>query len=175
MGLVLCSRTKRLMAAWITTMDRRRRARAAVRQLREEAFDSVEPRAGCRHEVEGPARMTVEPFAHLRVLVRSVVVEDCVDLLSDRDRGLDSVEVVNELLVAVPLNVPDGAVDHVQRGEDWCHAACSRGSACRQPFFIGRPGCVPVEGLDRTRAPAVRDRARPRRAPSRRTADRSRA
>ena len=60
----------------------------ALGELGEEAFDGVEPGAGCRHEVEGPARVAVEPLAHLGVLVRGVVVEDGVDVLAGRDLRL---------------------------------------------------------------------------------------
>ena len=67
-----------------------------------------------------PAGMAVEPRAHLRVLVRGVVVEDGVNLAAGRHRGLDGVEEADKLLVAVPLHVPadHGAVEHVQRGEE---------------------------------------------------------
>jgi hypothetical protein len=53
------------------------------------------------------------------VLVRGVVVEDGVDLLPAGTARLDGVEEADELLVAVPLHVAadDGAVEHVQRGE----------------------------------------------------------
>ena len=41
----------------------------------EEALDSVEPRAGGRREVEGEARVSVEPLPHFRMLVGGVVVD----------------------------------------------------------------------------------------------------
>jgi len=41
----------------------------AARQLGEEAFDGTEPGAGCRREVELPARMAGEPGADLVLLV----------------------------------------------------------------------------------------------------------
>ena len=56
-------------------------------------------------EVEGPARVAVEPPADLRVFVRGVVVEDRVDVLAIRDRGLDGVEEADELLMAMPGHV----------------------------------------------------------------------
>ena len=59
----------------------------ALGQLGEEALDRVEPGAGGRREVEGEARMAVEPGAHLRVLVGGVVVEDDVDDLAGRHLG----------------------------------------------------------------------------------------
>ena len=53
--------------------------------------------------------MAVEPLAHFRVLVRGVVVEDRVDVLAMRDRGLDGIEEADELLMAMALHV---AADH---------------------------------------------------------------
>ena len=74
-------------------------------ELGEEAFDGIQPGAGCRHEVEGPAGMAVEPCADLRVLVGGVVVEDGVDVAVGRHRALDGVEEADELLVAMPGHV----------------------------------------------------------------------
>ena len=71
-----------------------------LREFGEKALDGVEPGAGCRHEVEGPAGMAVEPRADLRVFVCGVVIEDGVDLLVLRDRSLDGVEEADELLMA---------------------------------------------------------------------------
>ena len=45
----------------------------------EEALDGIEPRARGRREMEGPARMALEPGADFVLLVRRVVVEDDVD------------------------------------------------------------------------------------------------
>ena len=55
---------------------------AAVGELGEESFDSVEPRGRSWREMEGPTGVLREPFAHLRVLVGGIVVDDCVDRLS---------------------------------------------------------------------------------------------
>ena len=48
-------------------------AEAASGELGEEAFDGVEPGGRCRGEVDGPARMSGEPGAHLRMLVGGIV------------------------------------------------------------------------------------------------------
>jgi hypothetical protein len=48
----------------------------------EEALDGVEPRGGCRGEVEGPAGMTRKPSPHGGMLVGGVIVEDGVDRLA---------------------------------------------------------------------------------------------
>jgi hypothetical protein len=50
-----------------------------ARQLGEEALDRVEPGGRGRREVEGPVRMSEQSFAHLRMLVGRVVVDDGVD------------------------------------------------------------------------------------------------
>jgi hypothetical protein len=51
---------------------------ASLRQLGEEAFDRIEPRARGWREVESEALMAVELGMHLGVLVSGVVVEDAV-------------------------------------------------------------------------------------------------
>ena len=48
-------------------------------QLGKVAFHGIEPGARCRREVEDEALVPVEPGAHLRMLVRCVVVEDEMD------------------------------------------------------------------------------------------------
>ena len=108
------------MAAWRSTTERKTpRFSRRLDELGEEALDGVEPGARGRREVEGEARMAVEPGAHLRVLVGGVVVEDDVDGLAGRHLGLDGVEEADELLMAVALHVAadDGAVEHVEGGE----------------------------------------------------------
>lgn len=57
----------------------------------EEPLDGIEPGAGGRREVEGPARMAREPGADLVLLVCGVVVEDHVDGLVGRHLALDAV------------------------------------------------------------------------------------
>ena len=63
----------------------------------EEPLDGVEPRAGGRGEVEGEARVAVEPLANLWMLVGGVVVEDHVHDLSSRHLRLNGVEEADEL------------------------------------------------------------------------------
>ena len=74
-------------------------------QFGEEALDGVEPRTRCWREVEGPARMPVEPRHYLRRLVGGIVVEDDVDDLARRNVALDPVQKANELLMPVALHV----------------------------------------------------------------------
>lgn len=61
----------------------------SARQLGEEAFDGVEPRARGRGEMEGPSRILFEPCPDRLVLVGGVVVEDGVDRRGGGHRAVD--------------------------------------------------------------------------------------
>ena len=52
------------------------------------------------------------------MLVGGVVVEDDMDDLADRDRGLNGIEEADEILMPVALHVAadDGAVEHIEGG-----------------------------------------------------------
>jgi hypothetical protein len=69
--------------------------------------------------VEGPARVAIEPSGDFRVLVASVIVEDAVDELAGRDRGLDGVEETDELLVPMALHAAteDRTLEDIEGGE----------------------------------------------------------
>ena len=86
----------------------------------EEGLDCIQPGAGCRSEVEGPARVPGEPSQDLRLLMSGIVVQNDMDGLADRYRRLDRVEEANELLVPMALHAAanDGAVEHVEGGEE---------------------------------------------------------
>src|SRR5205085_11034273 len=60
-------------------------SQALAGQSGEEIFDGVEPGAGGRGEMEGPARMADEPGLDLGVLVGCVIVDNGVDQLASRD------------------------------------------------------------------------------------------
>ena len=92
---------------------------AASGQLGEEALDGIEPRAGCRHEMEGPARMPGQPGTDFRLFVGRIVVEDDMDGLVGGHLGFDGVEEPNKLLMPVTLHVAADhrAVEDVERGE----------------------------------------------------------
>ena len=92
---------------------------AATGELGKEALDRVKPRARRRREVEGEALVPIEPLAHLRMLMRTIVVEDHVDPLPRRNLPLDHIEEADELLMTMTLHVAadHGAVEHVERGE----------------------------------------------------------
>jgi hypothetical protein len=102
--------------------------------------------------VEGEALVTVEPGAHLRVLVDGIVVENDVNGLSGRDLGRDGVEEADELLMAMALHVlaDDGAVEHVeggeQRGRPMALVVVRQGS--EPPLLHGQAGLGAVERLN---------------------------
>src|SRR5271156_444372 len=125
---------------------------ASFGQGGEKPFDGVEPRGGCRREVEGPAGMAVEPLAHLGMFVRGVIVDDGVDRLSCRDLAFDGAEEADELLVSMALHV---AADH--RAVEDIHSGEQRRRA--MPDVVVRHGSGPallerqtrlgaIEGLD---------------------------
>src|SRR5271169_2873402 len=75
----------------------------------EKALVGVEPRGRRRGEVERPARMARQPFAHGWMLVGGIVVEDRMDRLAGGDFALEGVEKADELLMPMALHV---AADH---------------------------------------------------------------
>ena len=50
------------------------------------------------------ARMSIEPVAHLGMLMRAVIIEHDVDDLADRRLALDRIEKPDELLIPVGLH-----------------------------------------------------------------------
>src|SRR6266513_691364 len=124
------------MAACRSTMERKTpSSQALAGQSGEEIFDGVEPGAGGRGEMEGPARMTDEPGLDLGVLVGCVIVDNGVDQLASRDRAFDGVEEADELLMGMLLHAATEhhAVEHVEGGEQGGRAvgACNRVSWSR--------------------------------------------
>ena len=89
------------------------------RELGEEAFDGIEPRGRSRREVQGPARMSLQPFADFGMFVSGIVVDDGMDRLAFGDLSVDEIEEANELLVPMALHVAadDGAVEDIEGGE----------------------------------------------------------
>ena len=177
------------MAAWRSTTDRKTpRFKRRLDELGEEALDGIEPGARGRREVEDEARVPVEPGADLGMLVGGVVVEDDVDDLSGRNLGLDGVQEADELLMTVALHVAadDGAVEHVERGEQGrgAMALVVVGHGAGAALLHGQARLGAVERLDLAFLVDRQDdgvgrridiKRRPRRAVSRRTSDRSRA
>ena len=102
--------------------------------------------------MEDEALVPVEPGAHLRMLVRCVVVEDEMDDFSGRNLGVDGVQKADELLMTVPLHVAadDGSVEHVEGGEQGRGAMALVGVGhCSSPALLhGQARLGPVERLD---------------------------
>jgi len=92
---------------------------AFSRQGGEEGFDCVEPRSGCRRDVEPPAGMAHQPLLDLGMLVGGVVVDHSFDQFSGWHLTLDGVEEANEFGMAVALHAAadHGAVEHVEGGK----------------------------------------------------------
>jgi hypothetical protein len=69
--------------------------------------------------VEGEAPVPTEPGANLGMLMSGVIVENDVNSFAGRHLCLDGIEEADELLMAVALHVAadDGAIEHVERGE----------------------------------------------------------
>ena len=92
---------------------------ALARERREEILDRVQPGAGGRREMEGPARMPREPRLDLWMLVSGVVVDHRLNQLAGRNVTLDGVEEADELVMPMTLHAASdhGAVEHVEGGE----------------------------------------------------------
>jgi hypothetical protein len=118
----------------------------------EEGLDRIDPRAGGRREVEGPARMPDEPGADLGMLVGGVVVEDGVDQFAGRHGALDGIEEADELLMPVPRHAlaDDAAVEHVQRREQGRRAVSDVvvGHGAGPALLDRQPRLRPIERLD---------------------------
>ena len=118
----------------------------------EEALDGVEPGTGRRCEVKGEARVPVEPFAHLGMFVRGIIVEDHMHALAGGRGGIDGVQENDELLMPVAGHVsPDHrAIEDVERGEQRCGAVAFviMGHRAKPPFLERQTRLGPVKRLD---------------------------
>ena len=118
----------------------------------EEAFDGVEPRAGCWREVENKPLVAIEPAPDLWMLMGGVVVEDDVDGLVRRDLSVDHVQEPDELLVPVALHIASDncPVEDVQGGEErrGSVALVVVGHSAQTPLLHGQARLGAVERLD---------------------------
>ena len=85
----------------------------------EEGLYRIEPGAGCRREMKGPAGMALEPGHDLWMFVCGVVIEDRMDDFARRHLTFDGIEEADEFLVAVFLHAPtdDGSVEGIEGGK----------------------------------------------------------
>ena len=92
---------------------------APAGQRGKKAFDRIGPGARGRGEVKRPARMAAKPVSDLGMLVDGVIVEDCVNELAGRHRGLDPVEKPDEFLVAMARHAlaDDRAIEDIEGGK----------------------------------------------------------
>ena len=152
LGSWLVCATKRLMVAWRSTTSEDTALEALLGEFGEEPLDCVEPRARGGREVEGEARVSVEPLTHLRMLVDGVVVEDHVHKLSGRHLSLNSIQEANELLVTMALHTSanDLSFEHVESSEQRrCSVALVvMGHRAGAAFLHRQAGLGAVEGLD---------------------------
>ena len=122
------------------------------REFTEEALNEIQPRGGGRGEVELHSRVFLEPYPNSRMLVRSVVVENDVDVELGRDGPLDLTEESQEFLMPMARHafVEDLASGHVQSSEE------GRGTVTfvvmrhrsSTPFLQGQARLGAVQGLD---------------------------
>ena len=85
----------------------------------EEALDLIEPGGRGRGEVQVKARVLGQPCLNVAMLVRSVVVEDEVEIAFLRRLPVDGPQEAQELLMAVALHaLPDHrASGDIERGK----------------------------------------------------------
>src|SRR5665213_2213832 len=121
-------------------------------QLGEVTFHGVEPGARGRCEVEDEAHVPPEPTPYLGMLMGRVIIEDDVNDFSGGNLGFDGVEEADKLLMPVALHVAadDGAVEHVERGEQGRGAVplVIVGHRSGTPFLHGKARLGAVERLD---------------------------
>ena len=92
---------------------------AVLGELCEIPLDGVQPRRGGWGEMEGPARVALQPLIDLRMLVGGVIVDDGMNRLARWDSRLGDVQEADKLLMPVALHAAADhrAVEHVQRRE----------------------------------------------------------
>src|SRR5262249_6939880 len=120
LGSALVSAMKRSMAVSSSATDRNTpRLRRRLVRLAKKPSTALSHEAEVGVKWEGPARVLGKPFAHLRMLVGGVIVEDRMDLLTLGDLRVDLIEEADELLMPMALHIAadDGAVENVERGE----------------------------------------------------------
>ena len=69
--------------------------------------------------MEAPVRVSLDPFPDLWVLVRGIVVDDGMDGLAGRQRGINGAEEANVFLMAMLLHAAaeDFSAQHIESGK----------------------------------------------------------
>ena len=120
---------------------------AVMGQVAEESFNHIEPRSGCRREVNMEAFVHFQPTLDSCMFVSRVVIADQIDFLVSRYGLIDHAQELQPLLMTVFLltqaeDLSIGGIQHGEQGRE-CRCACSHASWLRTwPFFIGSPGWV---------------------------------
>lgn len=88
-------------------------------QIAEPPLHHVQPGAGCRCEMQIEAWMPTEPGLDARMLMRTVIVYDEVELKGGRGLGIDFFEKSNELLMSMPRHAIayDFSIEHAESGK----------------------------------------------------------
>src|SRR4051812_25246730 len=147
LGSWFVSATKRLMVAWRSTTHRKTpRFSRRLASLAKNPSTALSQRTRGRCEVEGKARVPVQPLTHLWMLVGSVVVEDHVHTFFGRHLRVNGVQEADELLMTMALHTSanDLAFEDIESSEQ---RRCAMALVAwvivpARPFFIGRPGWV---------------------------------
>ena len=89
---------------------------ALSRDFSEETFDEIEPGRRGWNKMHVKARMSLQPFDYVRMLVGGVVVGDQMEIKVRRRVLVNGSQELDELLVPVPIQTAtdDGAVEQVQ-------------------------------------------------------------
>ena len=99
-------------------------ADALARDLGEEPLDEIEPRTGCRREMQLETLVPGEPALHLLCLVRGVIVDDQMQIEMGGRLAVDLPQERQEFVrpVAWQTFADDLASRHIKRGEERCRA-----------------------------------------------------
>ena len=125
---------------------------ALLCEVGEEALDGIEPRGGCRGKMEHEARMFVDPFQDLGMLVGRIIIDDDMDCRLLRHPGIDDIEEADEFLMAMALHTlaDDLAFQYIKRRKQ-CRDAVTLvvvGNGAGTSLLHRQPRLGAVECLD---------------------------
>src|ERR1700730_1063397 len=127
-------------------------ADALARDLGEEPLDEIEPRTGCRREMQLETLVPGEPALHLLCLVRGVIVDDQMQIEMGGRLAVDLPQERQEFVrpVAWQTFADDLASRHIKRGEERCRAVALVvvGHRASAALLQGQAGLGAVERLN---------------------------